>query len=192
MGDTMWDTLQGICQKHDLQLQRADAGSRFGFASNTFCGTTLQDNQWRESWTAFYAEQRLLPLTRKLQQYDPLFSDENLIREMVDRHLAHHQPKPCLLHGDLWSGNIGFNQQAPVIFDPACYIGDREIDLAMTRLFGGFDAAFYQGYEQEFPLPAEAEQRLSLYQLYPILNHAVLFGGGYIRQAKALLQHLWT
>ena len=104
-------------------------------------------------------------------------------------------PPPSLLHGDLWRGNAGALEDGdPVIFDPAVYFGDREADLAMTRLFGGFAPSFYQAYQEAWPLSPGHEVRVDLYNLYHILNHAVLFGGSYARQAQtmieALLRHL--
>ena len=101
------------------------------------------------------------------------------------------EPSPSLLHGDLWGGNAAaLPSGIPVIFDPAIYYGDREADLAMTRLFGGFSAPFYQAYEESWPLPVGHERRVNLYNLYHILNHAVLFGGGYVRQAQGVIDQL--
>ena len=95
--------------------------------------------------------------------------------------------QPSLLHGDLWSGNIGFTAQGPVVFDPAVYYGDREADLAMTELFGGFPREFYRAYEEAFPLNPGYGQRKNLYNLYHLLNHLNLVGGGYLGQVKAAL-----
>jgi fructosamine-3-kinase len=105
--------------------------------------------------------------------------------------LAGHAPRPSLLHGDLWRGNLAFDGCGqPVIFDPATYYGDAETDLAMTRLFGGFPRRFYVAYDEIRPPAAGAAQRLPLYQLYHVLNHASLFGGGYVAQALALIERL--
>ena len=105
--------------------------------------------------------------------------------------LSDHDPKPALVHGDLWSGNAAITQQGkPVIFDPAPYYGDREVDLAMTELFGAFPAAFYQGYENEWPLPAGHEQRKQLYNLYHLLNHFNLFGGSYESSANRTIANI--
>jgi len=102
-----------------------------------------------------------------------------------------HQPVPSLLHGDLWGGNAAADEHdAPVIFDPAVYYGDREADVAMTRLFGGFSAAFYSAYEAAWPLPASAGARIDLYNLYHVLNHLNLFGTGYLRQAESMIERL--
>ncbi|MDE2052748.1 MAG: fructosamine kinase family protein, partial [Gammaproteobacteria bacterium] len=111
--------------------------------------------------------------------------------ESVDALLAGHRPRASLLHGDLWAGNwLADSQDEPVIFDPAAYYGDREADLAMTRLFGGFGRAFYDAYQDAAPLPAGHVVRAELYNLYHVLNHANLFGGGYARQARVSIERL--
>ena len=105
--------------------------------------------------------------------------------------LAGHQPRASLLHGDLWGGNwLASAAGEPVLFDPAVYYGDRETDLAMTRLFGGFGAAFYGAYLAVAPLPQGAALRNELYSLYHVLNHANLFGAGYAQQARAMIDGL--
>jgi len=111
--------------------------------------------------------------------------------EGVGALLEGHRPEPSLLHGDLWAGNwFADGEDRPVIFDPAVYYGDREADLAMTRLFGGFGRAFYSAYETEAPLPPGHAVRAELYNLYHVLNHANLFGGGYARQARSIIDRL--
>ena len=102
-----------------------------------------------------------------------------------------YQPFPSLLHGDLWGGNAGCTRDgAPVVFDPAVYYGDREADLAMTELFGGFSDRFYAAYREAFPLAAGYPQRRTLYNLYHVLNHLNLFGGGYRAQAERMIEQL--
>ena len=108
----------------------------------------------------------------------------------VRRLLEGHRPEASLLHGDLWSGNAGFTQDGPVIFDPAVYYGDREADLAMTELFGGFPRSFYDAYDAEWPLPQGYEIRKEVYNLYHLLNHLNLFGAGYLAQVQATLRLL--
>ena len=114
----------------------------------------------------------------------------NIDLEAVARLLENHKPQPSLLHGDLWSGNAGFTQDGPVVFDPAVYYGDREADLAMTELFGGFPREFYRAYNEVLPLAKGYEMRKHLYNLYHLLNHLTLFGGGYLGQVKATLRLL--
>jgi len=105
--------------------------------------------------------------------------------------LAGHAPQAALLHGDLWSGNAAFTRGGePVIFDPAVYYGDREADIAMTELFGGFPAAFYHAYRETYPLDAGYGLRKTLYNLYHVLNHLNLFGGGYRAQAERMIEEL--
>ena len=97
------------------------------------------------------------------------------------------------MHGDLWSGNASFTAEGkPIIFDPACYYGDREVDLAMSQLFGGFPSAFYQGYQQIYPLNEGYEQRKTIYNLYHILNHFNLFGGGFGSQSQSMINKIMT
>jgi protein-ribulosamine 3-kinase len=105
--------------------------------------------------------------------------------------LLTHHPAPSLLHGDLWSGNAaGTSMGEPVLFDPACYYGDREADLAMTELFGGFAPAFYAAYRDAWRVDADYPVRRDLYNLYHVLNHLNLFGGGYRGQAEAMIERL--
>jgi fructosamine-3-kinase len=99
-------------------------------------------------------------------------------------------PEASLLHGDLWSGNWAASNGDPVVFDPAVYYGDRESDIAMTRLFGGFGKAFYESYNAAWPLPAGHKERIELYQLYHVLNHLNLFGQGYLGRAQDIIRHL--
>jgi fructosamine-3-kinase len=111
--------------------------------------------------------------------------------ERVNILLAGHTPEPALLHGDLWSGNVGFlDNGSPVIYDPASYYGDRETDLAFSEFFGGFPDSFYRAYEMESPLPPGYAQRKTLYNLYHVLNHTNLFGGGYAVQAERMIECL--
>jgi protein-ribulosamine 3-kinase len=154
---------------------------RFGWARDNYIGLGRQRNGWCNDWAEFWRTRRLLP------QID-LASRNGFGVEMPTLTLLeNHRPPPSLLHGDLWSGNAGFTEEGPVVFDPAVYYGDREADLAMTELFGGFPKQFYQAYDEAFPLPAGYEQRKHLYNLYHLLNHLNIFGGGYLSQVKATL-----
>jgi fructosamine-3-kinase len=159
-------------------------GPRFGWARDNYIGLAPQQNGWCDDWAEFWRDQRMRP------QLDWARS-KGFTFEMPDLTvLKSHQPQPSLLHGDLWSGNAGFIADGPVIFDPAVYYGDREADLAMTELFGGFPAAFYRAYSEAFPLAPGYEERKHLYNLYHLLNHLNLFGGGYLGQVKATLRLL--
>ncbi|HEV7822353.1 MAG TPA: fructosamine kinase family protein, partial [Burkholderiales bacterium] len=153
-----------------------------------------QRNTPMEDWPGFFKECRLgfqLKLARRncapLQLLD---RGERLLSSMAPL-FSNQAVKPALLHGDLWGGNAGFDRAgAPVVFDPAAYYGDRETDLAMTELFGGFSADFYAAYRAESPLEAGYEVRKHLYNLYHVLNHFNLFGGGYAAQAQTLVDRL--
>jgi fructosamine-3-kinase len=160
-------------------------GPRFGWRRNNYIGATAQDNAWGETWMRFWRERRLAPQLALARANG--FHLEGTGLEAV---LVGHEPEPSLLHGDLWSGNAGFGHQGPVVFDPAVYYGDREADLAMTELFGGFPAQFYAAYQQAYPLPAGYAQRKHLYNLYHLLNHLNLFGRGYLEQVTATLRLL--
>lgn len=168
--------------------------ARFGFDADNFIGSTVQPNGWRGNWDEFFAQQRLgfqLDLARENGLGARLQKAGERLLAVLPELFADHAPQPSLLHGDLWGGNRACDEHGrPVIFDPAVYYGDREADLAMTRLFGGFGADFYAAYQQEWPLPPGASGRIDLYNLYHVLNHANLFGGAYRDQALVLMQRL--
>lgn len=171
---------------------------QFGFAQDNFVGITPQPNGWTnermESWIDFWREQRLgfqLQLAEKNGYSGKLQTLGEKLLDALPAFFDGYMPQPSLLHGDLWSGNHAFLADgAPVIFDPATYYGDRECDLAMTELFGGYPADFYAAYRAAYPLDAGYVTRRDLYNLYHILNHANLFGGGYARQAEGMMQRL--
>jgi fructosamine-3-kinase len=174
-----------------LHRQQAEA---FGWGRDNYIGATPQPNAWQADWVLFWREQRLGHQLALLQRQG-LGSAKlwDLAERLLDALpvLLDHRPVPSLLHGDLWGGNLAQDRQGrPVIFDPAVYYGDREADLAMTELFGGFGADFYAAYQQAWPLDAGYRTRKTLYNLYHILNHANLFGGSYLGQAQSMLQAL--
>jgi protein-ribulosamine 3-kinase len=177
-----------------LAAQHRVTAQQFGFASDNFIGRTLQPNGVLPDWTEFFRERRLrhqLGLAAQNGFAGLLEQPGARLLESVAALLAGHRPEASLLHGDLWAGNwLADAQSEPVIFDPAVYYGDREADLAMTRLFGGFGRAFYDAYQTEAPLPAGHALRAELYNLYHVLNHANLFGGGYAHQARTSIDRL--
>jgi fructosamine-3-kinase len=190
----------GRCSAEQMaQLGRSLAGlhaaqaPRFGWHRDNTIGSTPQPNGWRDSWPAFWREQRLgfqLELARR-NGYGKALREADGLLDAVDALLAGHAPAPSLLHGDLWGGNAGCTVEGePVVFDPACYYGDREADLAMTALFGGFPRAFYAAYEEAAPLRSRHAVRRELYNLYHVLNHLNLFGGGYLQQAAGMIGRL--
>ena len=177
-----------------LAAQHQVTAAQFGFASDNFIGRTPQPNGWLHDWAEFFRERRLRhQLTLAAQNGFAALLEQagERLLESVDALLADHRPEASLLHGDLWAGNwLADEQEEPLIFDPAVYYGDREADIAMTRLFGGFGRAFYDAYQAAAPLPAGYSVRAELYNLYHVLNHANLFGGGYARQARASIDRL--
>jgi len=167
--------------------------SEHGWSSDNFIGRTAQRNRKDSAWPRFFREQRLRPqLDLARGRREGLRRDRgDELLERIDEFFATYRPAPSLLHGDLWGGNWGATREGDAaIFDPAVYYGDRETDIAMTRLFGGFDAQFYRAYESAWPLDAGAAQRVTLYNLYHVLNHHNLFGGGYLAQATAMIERL--
>lgn len=176
----------------DEQLGRGIArlhrktSSAFGFHHSNYCGTTLQDNTWTDNWPDFYAEHRIWALVQKIKTTRGISSEELKIYEMLVKQmpkLLAHQTVPSLIHGDLWSGNYMYSANGPALIDPACYYADREIELGMMQLFGGFSSRVWDAYQEEFPLPEGWKERIRLYQLYHVLNHYLLFGVSYGKQA---------
>ncbi len=164
---------------------------QFGWEINNTIGSTPQVNTWTENWAEFWTQHRIGYQIKLAKRRGGSFNQAEQLMEKIPDLLAEHQPKPSLVHGDLWGGNASVTSDGePVIFDPATYYGDREVDLAMTELFGGFSATFYQGYNEVFPLNPGYERRKNLYNLYHILNHFNLFGGGYESQANRIIQQL--
>ncbi len=163
----------------------------YGWIRDNAIGATPQANPVADEWIPFFREHRLgfqLDLARA-NGFSPKGARELLDR--IPRFFENYQPQPSLLHGDLWSGNVAFTDSSePFLFDPCCYFGDRETDLAFTDFFGGFPAAFYAAYQRAFPLDPGYAQRKGLYNLYHCLNHFNLFGGPYDRQAQSMIDSL--
>jgi fructosamine-3-kinase len=174
-----------------LARQHAVPGPHFGWSCDNAIGASPQPNTPDDDWGRFFARRRIgaqLELGRRNGLPAALLARGERLVERVPALLADREVAPALLHGDLWGGNRASDDAArPVVFDPAVHYGDPECDLAMTRLFGGFDRAFYDAYDAVLPPASDWRRRLPLYQLYHVLNHANLFGGGYVRQAGALM-----
>lgn len=178
---------QALAQLHRRQ------GKEFGWHRDNIIGATPQSNAPTGSWAQFFAQRRLKPqldLARKNGFPKDLIADGERLVELVPALLLEHRPVPSLVHGDLWSGNAAFVQGIPALFDPAVYFGDREADLAMTELFGGFPESFYAAYREAWPLTPGFESRKTLYNLYHILNHLNLFGASYLSQARRMIARL--
>jgi len=179
---------EGLAAQHRINAER------FGWQRDNTIGATPQINTWTDDWLAFWREHRLgyqlkLAVRRGAGARTQEVGDQLL--EALPALLDGHDPEASLLHGDLWSGNYAFTRQGePAIFDPAVYYGDRETDLAMTELFGGFGRDFYAAYRNAWPLDTGYPLRKTLYNLYHILNHYNLFGGGYLSQAQGMMRSL--
>lgn len=168
----------------------------FGWHCDNTIGSTLQPNHQSPDWIKFWREQRLgfqLQLAAKNGYCGRLQSSGERLCVELAALFTGYTPAPSLLHGDLWSGNVASDTKGnPVIFDPACYYGDREADIAMTELFGGFSSNFYAAYHDIWALDKDYQVRKQLYNLYHILNHLNLFGSGYLRQAENIVAKLLT
>lgn len=173
---------EGIAALH----QAVSPNGKFGFEGDNFIGATPQQNGWSDSWADFFTERRLRFQFQLAARNGRTFPDADKGLERIRTHLATLAIEPVLLHGDLWGGNASFDEAgAPVIFDPAVYYGDGEADVAFTRMFGGFGADFYEVYREIHPPPEPIRE--SIYNLYHLLNHFNLFGGGYGGQAERAL-----
>lgn len=172
-------------------LHRVGSDKGFGWDRDNTIGSTPQKNPWTGSWVEFFTEHRLGYQFQLANRRGGRFPQQERLLAMVPEILAGHNPQPSLVHGDLWSGNAAVTREGePVILDPAAYYGDREVDLAMTELFGSFPANFYSAYRQAYPLDPGYDRRKTLYNLYHILNHFNLFGGGYESQANRMIAAL--
>ncbi|AFJ46676.1 fructosamine kinase family protein [Shimwellia blattae] len=156
---------------------------QFGLDFDNDLSTTPQPNTWQRRWSSFFAEQRIGWQLELAAEKGIDFGGIDTIVKKVEDRLAGHQPQPSLLHGDLWSGNCAQGPDGPVIFDPACYWGDRECDLAMLPLHPEQPPQIYDGYQSVSPLPLDFMDRQPLYQLYTLLNRAILFGGQHLQTA---------
>jgi len=174
-------------------LHRVTAAG-FGWHCGNFVGATPQDNGAMGDWAAFFANRRLRPQLRRAAARSDckrLCDRGERLAEVVPALFTDHRPQASLLHGDLWHGNAAqLADGTPVLFDPAVYRGDREADLAMSELFGGFPEAFYAAYREAWQHAGGYETRKTLYNLYHVLNHLNLFGAGYLRQAERMVDRL--
>jgi len=171
-------------------MHQQASSDAFGWSRNNNIGSTPQINDWTADWAEFYAQNRLGYQFQQAQRRRGYFPQQKSLLASVPQLLA-HQPQSSLVHGDLWGGNAACTPTGePVIFDPAVYFGDREVDLAMTELFGGFPTAFYRGYNEVWPLDSGYESRKLLYNLYHVLNHFNLFGGSYEGQANSMIEKI--
>jgi fructosamine-3-kinase len=175
----------------ELAALHKNTADTFGLEHDNFIGRLPQSNKRHRKWADFYLQERLLPLANRLhkkgqlsiQQLNQIEGLHSVIEDLYPNEA------PALLHGDLWSGNYFYlNDGKAAIYDPAVYYGHREMDLAMSRLFGGFSPDFYRAYDEAYPIAEGFDDRLQLSQLYPVLVHACLFGGHYIQGSINILK----
>ncbi len=184
-----WGLGAALARLHRRSLGEADG--RFGWHRDNAIGASPQPNGWRGRWGEFFAEQRLGPQLAWAARRGRRLAGAEALLVRVPQWLESHGAEPCLVHGDLWSGNAALLEDGRgALFDPAVHRGDREVDLAMARLFGGVPEAFFAGYAATWPLPEGHRRRVELYNLYHLLNHANLFGGSYWSQSQQSLQAL--
>lgn len=175
---------------HDLAKLHKHKNKDFGWEHDNYVGSLMQKNSWCKDWFDFYEKQRIIPLCSQLLETGLLSAQavDECKHFLELSRSAIPIEKPSLLHGDLWSGNYLISaDNKPYVVDPACYYGHREIDIAMTQLFGGFGKEFIDSYNETYPLQERWEQRLSYFQLYPLLVHAVLFGASYAAQVERII-----
>ncbi|MBD2068270.1 fructosamine kinase family protein [Leptolyngbya sp. FACHB-671] len=172
-------------------MHRVSSDRGFGWEQQNTIGFMPQVNPWTTDWTEFFVQQRIGYQFQLAERRGGNFPNKERLLAAIPELLAGHNPQSSLVHGDLWSGNAAVTQlEEPVILDPATYFGDREVDLAMTELFGGFPNEFYRAYDKAFPLEPGYERRKTLYNLYHILNHFNQFGGSYEGQANRMIASL--
>ena len=170
----------------ELHLKSAESNPKmFGFPVEGFIGTTDQKKGLEDNWIDCFLNLRIIPQLLSLKSRILDKEIINKVKEKIKSELLNHKPINALVHGDLWSGNAGMDKNGKgVIFDPASWWADNEVDIAMTKLFGGFRKEFYEEYHRIFPIKNGFEKRIIIYNFYHILNHANMFGGGYLRQVK--------
>lgn len=175
------------------ELHRIE-GTQYGWPSDNYIGSNPQSNAVHVTWPFFFAQRRLLPqlsMTKQRGDCKRLIERGETLADRLAALFVDYRPRASLLHGDLWSGNAAIDENGKLaLFDPAVYFGDREADLAMSELFGGFPESFHVAYREAWSLAHGYEQRKALYNLYHVLNHLNLFGGGYLRQAERMIDSL--
>ena len=187
-----WIDMENLDQKKlgkglgEMHLKSAESSPKmFGFPVEGFIGTTDQKKGWEYNWIDCFLNLRITPQLLILETKTLEKETINKVKEKIKSVLLNHKPINTLVHGDLWSGNAGIDKSGKgVIFDPASWWADHEVDIAMTKLFGGFSKEFYEEYSKIFPTKKGFEKRITIYNFYHILNHANMFGGGYLKQVQ--------
>lgn len=188
------DNHGGALLGRQLATLHRQTHEHFGWPRDNYIGATPQENEAHASWPHFFTQRRLLPQLRWGLGHGmghELYAKGEAVAERIGGLFIDYRPQPSLLHGDLWSGNAAqLADGRALMFDPACYYGDREADLAMSELFGGFPTSFYAAYRESWPLDSGYETRKTLYNLYHVLNHFNLFGDAYLGQARRMIERL--
>ena len=187
-----WIDLQNFDQKKlgkgigEMHLNSTESNPKtFGYPVDGFIGIIHQKKGWEDNWIDCFLNLRIIPQLSILKSNVLDKETINKVKEKIKSELLKHKPINTLVHGDLWSGNMGIDKSGKgVIFDPASWWADHEVDIAMTKLFGGFRKEFYEEYHKIFPIQKGFEKRIIIYNFYHILNHANMFGGGYFNQVK--------
>ena len=180
---------KGLAKLH--KSSTAENLGKFGWGVDGFIGSKAQLGGWTDNWGECFVNLRLIPQLKLGEKWGINISNLQTLFIGLRIFLEEHEPMPALVHGDLWGGNAAVQRNGKgVIFDPAIWWADREVDLAMTKLFGGFSHQFYSAYEKEFPLSPYSDKRVDIYNLYHLLNHANMFGGSYKNECFSKLEHL--
>ena len=187
-----WIDMENLDQKNlgkglgEMHLNSTESNPTiFGYPVEGYIGMTDQKKGWEKNWIDCFLKLRIMPQLSILKSNILDKETINKVKLKIKSELISHQPTNSLVHGDLWSGNVGIEKSGRgVIFDPACFWADNEVDIAMTRLFGGFRKEFYEEYHKIFPIKKGFENRIIIYNFYHILNHANMFGGSYLNQVK--------
>lgn len=176
---------------HQLAALHKYTNNQFGLSTGNYIGSVHQQNNFCNTWSEFYAAQRIMSLAQLAFSQKKINNADLQLAEKLCKHLYNLFPgeKPAFIHGDLWSGNFMCNENGmPVIYDPAVYYGNREMDIAMSLLFGGFNESFYDYYNEAFPLSPGWKERIQLCQLYPLMVHLILFGGHYYSNVMNIIK----
>ena len=180
---------QGLALLHKFSSEYRQ--TNFGWEADGYIGVNSQVAGWGNNWGEFFVNYRLRPQLEKAESWGVRVNDYEDILNFLRSYLNDHHPKVSLVHGDLWSGNCGTTKSGlGILYDPASYWADREVDISMTKLFGGFNREFYRGYEEIWPLDKLSKERTDIYNLYHLLNHANMFGGSYTENSLKILKDL--
>ena len=180
---------KGLASLHKNSIKNNPG--KFGWQNDGYIGSNPQSAGWIDNWGECFVKLRLLPQLNLASKWGiNILENKKLISGLCIL-LNEHQPEPTIVHGDLWSGNCGMDPEGRgILIDPAVWWADREVDIAMSKLFGGFTEDFYKGYESVFPLSNSSRERIEIYNLYHLLNHANMFGGSYITQCLSVLKNI--